>query len=447
MLTIRERYAIHFETRLRSYRAAMEKNQIEHLILSSGQPFVYYLDDQEAPFRALPHFRHWCPLNEPQHYLLLSLTDKPKLYFFDAKDFWHEHSHWQDAYWAAFFEVKSYDDADALWRELQKTLPSSAFIGQESEQTRVAALGWQSIPERLMAALDWERAVKSDYEIYCLSEANRLGAIAHIKARELFAAGASEFEVHIAFLQALQCMEEELPYPTIVGMDTKSAILHYRQKRKSRDHTVMLIDAGARYEGYCSDITRTYVRENAFQLFIDLLRAMEQDQQQLCLAVQSGVKFLDLQVQYIKLCSDLLIRSGVMQGCSIDFLMENQLTYVFYPHGLGHMLGLQVHDVGGLQINRYGDKSEPCTQYPKLRMRRPLRAGEVVTIEPGLYFIPMRLDAYRQGTFAKYFNWPLIDKLIPLGGIRIEDDVLALPETRDNLTRRYLANEFLIPAH
>jgi Xaa-Pro dipeptidase len=118
--------------------------------------------------------------------------------------------------------------------------------------------------------------------------------------------------------------------------------------------------------------------------------------------------------------------------------MDLGLTMAFFPHGLGHMLGLLVHDVAGKQLDRTGATSAPDRRFPKLRTTRPLQPGTVVTIEPGIYFIKMLLDPLRQGTESRNLNWALIDRLMPCGGIRIEDNIHIHEQGLRNLTREFL---------
>ena len=102
------------------------------------------------------------------------------------------------------------------------------------------------------------------------------------------------------------------------------------------------------------------------------------------------------------------------------------------------MLGVQVHDVGGKQKDENGTLCEKLDDFPSLRLNRPLRKGEVVTIEPGCYFIPMLLNPKKQSHLSQYFNWPLIESLVSFGGIRIEDNLLVQEQTPRNLTREVL---------
>jgi Xaa-Pro dipeptidase len=106
---------------------------------------------------------------------------------------------------------------------------------------------------------------------------------------------------------------------------------------------------------------------------------------------------------------------------------------------LGHFLGIQVHDVGGHQKEPAGGTNPPPEQYPLLRTTRTLEENQVFTVEPGLYFIEMLLRDFREGDDKDAFDWSLIDRLAPCGGIRIEDNVVVTADGHRNLTREYLS--------
>ena len=120
-------------------------------------------------------------------------------------------------------------------------------------------------------------------------------------------------------------------------------------------------------------------------------------------------------------------------NCSAEQAFEQRLTEAFCPHGLGHLLGLQVHDVGGQQITEDGELYPPPENYPALRFTRPITENMVLTVEPGLYFIAALLEPYR--STSDLLNWDLLDALLPYGGIRIEDNVRVLSTGTENLTR------------
>ncbi len=115
--------------------------------------------------------------------------------------------------------------------------------------------------------------------------------------------------------------------------------------------------------------------------------------------------------------------------------MDSALTCVFYPHGIGHLLGLQVHDVGGTQKDSAGGTIERPYNHPFLRLTRKLEDGCVVTVEPGFYLIDQLLDEAKLKPIGRMIDWQRVEQLKPFGGIRIEDNVVARPGASENLTR------------
>jgi Xaa-Pro dipeptidase len=161
---------------------------------------------------------------------------------------------------------------------------------------------------------------------------------------------------------------------------------------------------------------------------------MEVLQQELIEQIIVGRPYLDLHVAAHEGICEILMQHEIARG-SYDELMNEAISAIFFPHGLGHLLGIQVHDVGGRQCNRQGDLLPPPAEYPALRNTRTIEPGQVFTIEPGLYFIPSLLNKERSSARGKLINWKLIEQLIPLGGIRIEDNVLVAARGAQNLTR------------
>jgi Xaa-Pro dipeptidase len=118
-----------------------------------------------------------------------------------------------------------------------------------------------------------------------------------------------------------------------------------------------------------------------------------------------------------------------------DTLLQSGVTSAFFPHGLGHLLGIQVHDVGGFMKDESGTTIDPPDGHPFLRLTRVLQENMVLTIEPGLYVIDMLLDRLRGTPAESYVNWETVNWLRPFGGVRIEDNVRVLANDRENLTR------------
>jgi Xaa-Pro dipeptidase len=429
-------FATHIQILQQRLETALQAQQLDGVVISAGIPHVYFADDHEAHFQAVPHFAHWCPQPGPYHFLALQPGKKPKLIRWSPQDYWEEHVRPQDAYWCTAFDILDVPDRRTSWQ----ALPTSgrwAYIGPETAM----AQEWGFFVENplLVSQLDWDRGVKTPYEIICLKEATRLSAQGHRAAKAAFEAGSSELDIHFAYLQAVGCGETDLPYTAIVALNEKAAILHYQYKRKEpRKGNVLLLDAGASYQRYGSDITRTYCSSAAPTEFQGILSGMAKIQQRACQNVRAGTSFLELHHQVHVEIGALLVDSQILRNCSPEDAVTSGKTAIFLPHGLGHMLGIQVHDVGGLQKNALGEPEKRSTHYPRLRTLRSLREGEVVTIEPGFYFIPMLLEKARKEDTAEQFNWTLIDQLRSCGGIRIEDNVHVTADGHENLTREYL---------
>jgi Xaa-Pro dipeptidase len=288
-----------------------------------------------------------------------------------------------------------------------------------------------------VARLDWARSYKDEYEVRCLEQATALGARGHEAARAAFAQGASELEVHHAFVRAVGTTEAGLPYPTIVATDEKGATLHYESKRTLRDRQVLLLDAGAQCRGYACDITRTTPARSCDPRFVELIRRLDALELGLARSATPGRPYLDLHVQAHREVARVLCELGLLRT-GPDEAFDLGLTHPFLPHGVGHHLGLQVHDVAGRQKDPEGTPAPPPAEYPFLRNTRTIETGHVFTIEPGIYFIPMLLRPFRSGADASRFDWAAIDALTPLGGVRVEDNVWVTDAGPRNLTRELL---------
>jgi Xaa-Pro dipeptidase len=291
----------------------------------------------------------------------------------------------------------------------------------------------------LLAHLEQARCLKSAYELACMREATCIGVAGHLAAERSFREGAAEFDIHLAFLAAVRQAGEELPYPPIIALNEHAATLHYQRRdvRAPPRPLSLLIDAGAACRGYASDITRTWAMgPGAFASLIDGTHAL---QQELCAAVAPGADWRELHLRAHWLVARLLREAGVLR-CEPQEAVESGVSAVFLPHGLGHLLGIQVHDVGGLRPAADADPIARPPGHPALRLTRRLEPGMVVTVEPGIYFIDSLLAKLRAGPSAGAVNWPLVERLAPFGGIRIEDNVAVTASGHDNLTRTAFAD-------
>lgn len=429
-------FQAHLADRQRTVAESLAQTGHEALVISSGKVYTHFADDQDAPFKPTPHFAHWCPMAGPHHLLIIRPGQRPRLIRYAPEDFWYEQAPLGSPFWASGFDLEEAGTVDEAWKRLGP-LQHAAYIGNETE--RAAAAGLDVNPEGLTARLDWHRTAKSPYEVRCIEEATVLAAQGHLSAKAAFLAGASELEIHHAYIQAVGIVDHELPYGSIVALNEKGAILHYEGKRSLKHGAVMLIDAGAQVRGYAADITRTVAAPHCDSRFADLLAGMERIELELCAAVKPGLPYGDLHHLGHLAIAGLLQDHDLLKAEPAE-AVEKGFTRPFFPHGLGHHLGIQVHDVAGKQGAPDGTPAPPPAQHPTLRTTRTIEADQVFTVEPGLYFIPMLLRPFRTNEHKHRFNWQLIDELTPCGGIRIEDNLLVTPGGHRNLTRPHLPN-------
>ena len=405
------------------------------LLVHSGSALTVFEDDRTYPFEAHAPFKLWVPLSDvPDCFVWFAPGAAPKLLLHQPRDYWYKPAELPRGYWVGHFDVCPVADTAAARSALPRDLSRTAYIGDATPE--IGAFGVGAVnPRPLMRRLDYERAAKSPYELECLRAANRLGARGHVAATRAFRAGASEFEIEIEFLTACGLREQELPYNPVIALNEGGAVLHYQvlQRRPPRERHSLLIDAGAEFAGYASDITRTHAFEDAD--FRGLIARMDELQQRLCKGVRAGVDWREVHLEAHRLTGELLQEADLVH-CNAEEAVASGVTRVFLPHGIGHLLGLEVHDVGGFMRDPEGGEIPRPEGHPYLRLTRLLQPGFVVTMEPGIYFIPQLLEAARaDDALSRRINWTRIGSLARFGGIRIEDNLAVTASGSENLTR------------
>ncbi len=428
-----ELYGEHLKAVCARADRALAAGGYDGLITCSGSQVYYYLDDSTYPFRPNPRYRYWLPDGSPDCFVVYRPGGRPKLVFHQPDDYWFLPPEAPQGYWVGHFDVAVVRSPAELRREAG---PGRwAILGQPTPATE--GLGDHD-PVAVAGPLDYARAAKSPYEIECMAVATVAGCRAHRAAEKAFREGASEYEIHLAYCRAAGAREEELPYNNIIAFDRHAAVLHYQVLDRARPQGArsFLIDAGAQHAGYACDITRTYSAEAGD--FLDLIRSVDSVQQKLSDRVRPGVDYRDIHLEAHRSLATVLVRHGIVSG-SAEAAVETGLTSVFFPHGIGHLLGLMVHDASGFAAASSGGTLEKPEGHPYLRLTRNLEPGFVVTIEPGLYFIDSLLDAARADARGRAIDWKRVEALRPFGGIRIEDNVVAQAGAPRNLTREAFA--------
>lgn len=430
-------FAEHFNQLRDRYDRLLLANDLEVLAIHAGQVKRHFMDDSEYTFRVNPHFKALCPQSDAAHsWILCRAGQKPTLIFFSAQDYWHSAPDIDHADWLGMFHVELISAPHQVERFLPYDRSRTAYLGEHIEVAQ--ALGIMDVnPEPVVNYLHYHRLFKTDYEIACITEANRIAARGHEAAEAAYYNGLSEFDCWLAYMKATQQGPQNAPYEHIIAHDKHAAILHYRGKStqiKPLDQRYsMMIDAGASHRGYAADISRTYAfQEGEFAGLIEQVNQLTLD---LISWIKPNRTYAALHEQTHLGMANILKDLGWV-NMAADDMIEQQVTRAFMPHGFGHMLGLQVHDPGGNMEDAAGKLVLPPERFASLKTTRKIEPRHVITVEPGVYFIDPLLEQLASGPCARYINWRALDNMRIFGGVRIEDNVLIGENENTNLTRQ-----------
>ena len=433
-------YTAHVTINKLRHDIALAEAKFDHAVIYSGGLHYQFVDDMPYPFKVNPHFKAWAPVTDnPNCFIVYTPGLKPKLLYHQPVDYWHKVAGTPTEAWVEKFEIVMIADP----AEAKQHMPKGriAFIGEWDP----AFAAWGEMtpnPETVVNILHFDRAKKTEYEIECLRRANQRAVRGHKAAERAFREGLSEYEIHLAYLRGADHVEEEVPYGNIIALNENGATLHYYHHGRIRfddpNRHSFLIDAGASYNGYASDITRTYSRQS--DEFQELIDAMDRAQLELVAACLPDTNYIDIHLLAHRKVAELLMQFRFTRDIDADGILEKRISSTFLPHGVGHFLGLQVHDVGGFMADRTGATIPKPEGHPYLRLTRVIDTGMVFTIEPGLYFIDSLLGDLRETSAAKYVDWERVDAFRRFGGIRIEDNIVVTETGNENLTRAAFAD-------
>ncbi len=422
------------------------------LVLQGGEQPHKYDTDRELLFEQESFFQYLFGVKEPGFYGAVDLeTGRATLFMPRLPDSW--------AVWmgrihppAHFREIYGVDDvryADEIPEVLSRLRPDVLLLlaGRNSDSDRMTRPahfpgigGFRTNDEALYPEIVECRLLKSSDEIALLRWVNEVSSAAHIEVMRQARPGLLEYQLEAVFLHEIYrkggCRFTS--YTSICGCGPRSSILHYGHQGAPNDGTLrdgdlFLNDSGAQYHGYASDITCTFPVNGRFTseqkgIYETVLAANRAVQK----AMRPGVPWPDMHWLAVRVIAERLLDLGLVRG-SLDEILGRHVPALFMPHGLGHLMGLDVHDVGGYpegtsRIDEPGIRS--------LRCGRRLEEGMVITVEPGVYFIDALLEpALADPTLRALLVPEVLARYRGFGGVRIEDDVVVTGTGADNLTR------------
>ena len=431
-------YADHLATMKRRADEALARGGFDHLVVPSGTLHYQVFDDRDYPYAVNPQFKAWLPLTRvPYSWLVYSPGKRPQVIFYQPFDYWHVVPDAPSGWWVEHFDIHIIRKPEEALALLPRPAARCAILGEPQSTLGAASAEHYAPnnPEAVVNYLEYQRSYKTAYEVALMRQAQHLAVRGHRAAEAAFREGRSEFDIHMAYCSAVGQDANDLPYGNIIGLNEHGAVLHYTELGRAAPTPLrsLLIDAGASFHGYASDITRSYAYDTAseFQAMID---AVDAAQVGMCQGVRAGVDYKQLHVDAHLTLMGILRDFGVITVAP-ETALATGVSAAFFPHGLGHPIGLQVHDVAGFAESDRGGRIPRPDGHPYLRMTRVLEPGMVVTIEPGLYFIDMLLDEVKKAGNAGSIDWARVEAFRPYGGIRIEDEVMCTGGEAVNLTR------------
>jgi Xaa-Pro dipeptidase len=307
---------------------------------------------------------------------------------------------------------------------------------------------------QLMPAMNVCRGVKDQYEIEMIRHANVVSGLAHRRVLERVREMTNEAEIEGLFLDiCISHGAKSQAYGIIAASGENAAVLHYiKNNEPFGQRQLICLDAGAEWNCYASDVTRTFPLRGEWPSLEarNIYYLVEKIQEECIKRIKKGVRFLDLHVLSHVIAIEGLLELGILKGGSVNEIRNSGVSKVFYPHGLGHHVGLEVHDVSAESImasaqgRKYPSVLTPAACWSPCTISAPaLEEGMIVTVEPGIYFSRLALQNARTTSKSKYIDFQVVGRYIPVGGVRIEDNILVTADGYENLTTAPKGEEML----
>ena len=413
---------------------------------------LYDSDTDKCEFRQEMFFRYLFGLNEPDCYGLLDVNTGESLLFVpevsDDSERWNGERR-PLSFYTERYGVHHTHYTTALHDTLQQRQLTTLYVlfgtNLDSGLTTKTVPAFDGIDkytvERTMLhpLLTELRVFKTEKEVQLMRLGNLISSQAHVYVMRHIKAGMTEVHLEALFKSYCQFYGgcRHMAYTCICGSGANGSILHYGHAGRPNDRVIadgdtVVLDMGGEYNGYTTDITRSYPVNGKFTADQAAIHtAVYEAQQAVIRAMRPGVSWPDMHRLAERVVVQHLQQLGILTG-SIDELMAAHLGAVFMPHGLGHLLGMNVHDVGGYHPGTERSK-EPGLCW--LRCGRKLEAGMVVTVEPGIYFNEPTINAaLRDEKRRLHIDEAVLARFRGTGGCRLEDDVLVTKEGAENMT-------------
>ncbi|OWB81829.1 hypothetical protein B5S33_g448 [[Candida] boidinii] len=429
------RVASHFKTKL----ASAEKDSA--FFIAGTKLELYPYCDQVSPLRQNRYFHYLSGVNQISGcYILYNLESNKLTLFLPNID--EDDIIWSGLPLSPEQALAKYDvdevlyeaDVESVLSEL-KTKYNKNIYTTDTDEYKDLEFAKHVIPKNqdFFYALDEARLIKDEFELTLLRHASKISDNSHLAVMSSTPIQKNETHIHAEFVyHSIRQGSKFQSYDPICCSGPNCSTLHYEKNDDSVEgkHSV-LIDAGAEWECYASDVTRCYpidgIWKKEHREIYDLVLEMQSSAME---QIKPGTPWEYCHEVAHRTLIKGFLKLGLFNEASEDEIFESGVSVWFFPHGLGHLLGMDTHDVGG-----YPDYEDKNPMFRYLRLRRKLQKNMVLTNEPGCYFSPFLLaEAKKNEKQSSHINWDVVEKYMYIGGVRIEDDILVTEDGYENLT-------------
>ena len=395
-------------------------------------------------FRQDSTFLYYFGIDAPNIAAVIDVDNNSEIIFGDDRDIddivWMgpEKSISEKAFGVGISETKSMSKLTEAFASHTKAGEIVHYLPQHQSQIMIEFEKWISIhpaevnnksSKELIRAVVKQRSIKSDEEVAEIEKALDISYLMNTIAMRASSAGTLEREIFGAVEGLALGMGNGVSFPVIFSVNGETLHNHHHENIM-KDGDLALLDSGAEsLLHYASDVTRTFPVSGKFTTRQkDIYNIVLDSQLEAINSIKPDVSYKDIHLKTAEAIANGLKELGLMKG-NIDDAVKEGAHALFYPHGLGHMLGLDVHDMEGLGEGfvGYDDNTKRSEQFglAYLRLAKKLHPGFVITVEPGIYFIPQLFKNWKsENKLAEFINYNKVEEYLNFGGIRIEDDVL-----------------------
>jgi Xaa-Pro dipeptidase len=329
------------------------------------------------------------------------------------------------------YDVDHVKYASDLATDLDKVLADGRLVVSVDKSDEFSVV---EVSNLIHEALDETRLIKDEYELNLMRKASQITDNSHLAVMSALPIETNEGHIHAEFVyHSMRQGSKNQAYDPICCAGTNCGTLHYLKNNLPLDNKLLvLIDAGAEWQAYASDVTRVFpINGEWTKEALEIYETVRDMQSQTMAKVAPGVSWDSLHELSHRILVEHFLRLGIFKNGTMDEIVKSRVSVAFYPHGLGHLLGMDTHDCGGR-----ANYEDPDPMFRYLRIRRNLQENMVVTVEPGCYFNNFLLEpVFANESQFKYIDRQVLDRYMSVGGVRIEDDVVVTKNGFEDLTK------------